>query len=104
MSSWQHRILKETFKFCIEKENNLTLAVCFLLPLKRDEKWLTLATYLLLLETPSHPACYPLNTIRLSRQVYTDKKAQARKSQMGVGNANKESSIKFRSTLCQTVW
>ena len=36
-SSWQHRILKETsFKFCIEKEKNLTLVVCFLLPLKRE--------------------------------------------------------------------
>ena len=35
--------------------------VCFLLPLKRDKKCLTLAAYFLCLETPGLPAYYPLN-------------------------------------------
>ena len=46
-----------------EGEKNLTLAVCFLLPLKREiKKCLTLAAYFLLLETPGLPACYSLNS------------------------------------------
>ena len=38
--SWQHRILRDaSFKFCIEKgKKNLTLVVCFFLPLKRERK------------------------------------------------------------------
>ena len=41
-------------------KKNLTLVVCFLLPLKRDIKHcLTLAAYFLCLETPSLLACYP---------------------------------------------
>ena len=39
-----------------------TLVVCFLLLLKRErKKHLTFAAYFLHLETPSLPACYPLN-------------------------------------------
>ena len=43
-----------------KKKKTLTLVVCFLLPLKRERKHLTLAAYFLHLETPSLPACYPL--------------------------------------------
>ena len=40
---------------------NLTLVVCFLLPLKREiKKSLMLAAYFLRLQTSSLPACYPL--------------------------------------------
>ena len=61
VSLWQHKILREiSFYICIEKEKKITL-VCFLLPLKREiKKCLTLAAYLLHLETPGLPACYPL--------------------------------------------
>ena len=46
--------------FCREGEKNLTL-VCFLLPLKREEKkCLPLVAYFLRLKTPGLPACYPL--------------------------------------------
>ena len=42
-------------------KKNLTLVVCFLLPLKREiKKCLTLAAYLIHLETPGLLACYPL--------------------------------------------
>ena len=54
MSSWQHRILRETFFLNLyrEGEKNLTLVVCFLLPLKREiKKCLTLAAYVLSLGT-----------------------------------------------------
>ena len=47
--------------FVYKREKNLTLVVCFLLPLKREIKnHLTLATYFLRFETPSLPSCYPL--------------------------------------------
>ena len=46
-----------------EWEKTLTL-VCFLLPLKREnKKCLTLAAYFLRLETPGFPARYPLITL-----------------------------------------
>ena len=49
-----------------ERKKNVTLVVCFLLPLKREIKnHLTLATYFLRLETPSLPSCYPL-TVQVS--------------------------------------
>ena len=35
--------------------------VCFLLPLRREKKCLTLAAYFLHVETPDLPACYPLS-------------------------------------------
>ena len=46
--------------WAIREAKNLTLLVCFLLPLNRDKKCLTLAAYFLHLETPSLPTCYPL--------------------------------------------
>ena len=46
MSSWRHRILKEAFKFVQRREKSLTLVICCLLPLKREQKRLTLAACL----------------------------------------------------------
>ena len=48
-----------------EGKKNLTLVVCFLLPLKREIKKnpLTLAAYFLCLETPRLPACYSLKVL-----------------------------------------
>ena len=53
-----------------EWEKTLTL-VCFLLPLKREnKKCLTLAAYFLRLETPGLPACYPFtNNEKSEREV-----------------------------------
>ena len=51
-----------------EGEKNLT--VCLLLILNREiKKCLTLAAYVLRLETPDLPACYPLSTILILMSV-----------------------------------
>ena len=50
------------------EKKNLSLVVCFLLPLEREKKRLTLAAYFLRLETPSLPACYPLTLESKSAQ------------------------------------
>ena len=55
---------KPLFKFVYRRGKNITLVVCFLLPLKRKiKKCLTLAAYFLLLDTSGLPACYPLITL-----------------------------------------
>ena len=45
---------------------------CFLLLLKRDIKYLTLAAYFLCLETLGLPACYPLKLMLLNCGVGAD--------------------------------
>ena len=53
-----------------EGGKDLTLAVCFLLPLKREiTKWLALAAYFFHLETPSLPALLP-SQLRLNNNDY----------------------------------
>ena len=61
VSSWQHRLLRETFSFCTGKGKKFE--TCSLFPpaaYERDKKCLTLAAYFLRLETSSLPPCYPL--------------------------------------------
>ena len=66
---------------------NLTLVVCFLLPLKGEikKKCLTLAAYFPRLETPGLPVCYPLKGMVDGNKVVTGHGKQDTRFHRGKG-------------------
>ena len=63
MSLWQHKLLRETsFYICVEQGKIHNTSLFSPAASEKDKKRLTLAAYVLRLQTPGLPVCDPLST------------------------------------------